>query len=442
MRIESSAPRAALAALLLACPSAASAATNVELEARVRDLEAALAAVKAELAAQRPAPTPAPPVAMVESRPAPSPAAPPKAEAGLRVGPATVSFGGYVKFDANVSEFQRADPPAGDLVRDFYLPGAIPVAGAGEGPKVDLNGRQTRLWLAANSTVGGHRIHAKVEGDFQALPGNGDGRTTNPSNFALRRAYVSVDGWLFGQDWSTFQNVAALPETSDYLGPTEGTVFVRQALVRFTRGPISIAVENPESTLTPLAGGARIVADDNSLPDLVARLDVKRPFGEFALAGLARRISIHQGALDDATIGWGVSASGRVKVGARDDIRFMVTTGEGIGRYVGLNFANDAAIDAIGAVRPIPVTAGFVAYRHAWTDALRTTLTYSAQVVDNPASSGGGANHSAQSVHGNLVWSPLKGLDLGVEYMTARRELESGASGGLNRLQAFAKYGF
>lgn len=435
------APRAALAALLLACPSAADAATNAELEARVRDLEAALVAVKAELAAQRPAPASAPPAATIEPRPALAPP-PPKSEPGLRVGPATVSFGGYVKLDANVSDFQRADPPAGDLVRDFHLPGAIPVAGAGEGAKVDLNARQTRLWLSANSAVDGHKIHAKVEGDFQALPGGGDGRTTNPSNFALRRAYVSIDGWLFGQDWSTFQNVAALPETADYLGPTEGTVFVRQALARYTRGPFSVAVENPESTITPFGGGARIVADDNAMPDLVARLDLKRPFGEFAIAGLARRLSIRQGVLDDSAMGWGVSASGRLKLGARDDIRFMATAGEGIGRYVGLNFANDAAVDARGALRAIPVTAGFVAYRHGWTDRLRTTLTYSAQVVDNPASSGGSANHAAYSVHGNLVWTPLKGLDLGVEYMTARRELESGASGDLNRLQAFAKYGF
>ncbi len=436
-----SAPRAALAALLLACPSAAAAATNVELEARVRDLEAALVAVKAELAAQRPSPATVPPVATIEPRPDQTPL-PPKSAPSVRVGPATVSFGGYVKLDANVSDFQRADPPAGDLVRDFHLPGAIPVTGAGEGGKVDLNARQTRLWLSATSDVGGHRVHAKVEGDFQALPGSGDARTTNPSNFALRRAYVSVDGWLFGQDWSTFQNVAALPETSDYLGPTEGTVFVRQALVRLTRGPVSVAVENPETTLSPLGGGARIVADDNGLPDVVARVDLKRPFGDFALAGLARRLSVRQGLLDDSVVGWGVSASGRLKVGPRDDVRFMATTGEGIGRYVGLNFANDAAVLADGSIAAIPVTAGFVAYRHGWTDTLRSTLTYSAQVVDNPASAGAGANHSARSLHGNLVWTPLKGLDVGVEYMAARRELEGGADGSLNRLQAFAKYGF
>lgn len=438
MTAKSLAARTVLAAGLLACPSASAAATNAELEARVRDLEAALAAVKVELA-QRVVTAPPPPILLPETRPA-TPAL--RAGTGLRAGPAAIRVGGYVKVDAMASNFQRADPPAGDLVRDFYLPGAIPVAGSGEGAKVDFSARQTRLWLAADAKVDGHAVHAKIEGDFQALPGGGDGRTTNPSNFALRRAYVTVDGWTFGQDWSTFQNVAALPETADYLGPTEGTVFVRQALVRYSRGPLSIALENPESTITPFGGGARILADDNALPDLTVRLDVKRPFGELALSGVARRLSIHQGALDDSAFGWGVSASGRVKFGARDELRFMATTGEGLGRYVGLNFANDAVVDTDGSLRPIPVTAGFVAYRHAWTSALRSTLTYSGQLVDNPAAAGPSANRSAQSVRANLVWTPFSGLDVGAEYTFGRRELEGGASGALDRVQAFAKYGF
>jgi hypothetical protein len=45
-------------------------------------------------------------------------------------------------------------------------------------------------------------------------------------------------------------------------------------------------------------------------------------------------------------------------------------------------------------------------------------------------------------VHLNVVWSPAKSIDLGVEAIRGRRELESGAQGDLNRLAAFAKYGF
>jgi hypothetical protein len=441
----------ALAGFLLTVPASSLAAeTNAQLEARVRELEAALASVKAEMAANREAARAEAVrgeqrIVQLEARPAApaAPPAPPPSEPGFRVGNTLVSFGGYVKLDAMVSDFGRADPPGGDLLRDFYLPGAIPVTGADEDAKVDLNARQTRLWFTTSSTVGGHKVASRVEGDFQVLPGSGDARTTNPANFSLRRAYVTVDNWLFGQEWSNFQNIAVLPETADYIGPTEGTVFVRQAQVRYTHGPFSMSVENPETTVTPFGGGVRILADDAGLPDFTARFDLKRPFGEFALTGLVRQLALHQGAIDDKATGWGVSASGKIKVGSKNDLRLMVTTGEGIGRYVGLNFANDAVLDAGGDLKPIPLTAGFVAYRHFWTDTVRSTFMYSAQVVDNPRTlTGLAANESASSLHGNLVWSPFKGFDIGAEYLVGERKVESGADGDLKRLQAFVKYGF
>ncbi len=48
----------------------------------------------------------------------------------------------------------------------------------------------------------------------------------------------------------------------------------------------------------------------------------------------------------------------------------------------------------------------------------------------------------AQSFHANLVWSPLPKLDLGVEYIFANREIESGEDGDLNRFQFSAKYAY
>ena len=53
-----------------------------------------------------------------------------------------------------------------------------------------------------------------------------------------------------------------------------------------------------------------------------------------------------------------------------------------------------------------------------------------------------GVNSSAQSVRGNLIWTPLTGFDVGAELMFGERELESGVSGDMTRLSLFAKYGF
>ncbi|NBB51931.1 porin, partial [Rhizobium sp. CRIBSB] len=352
----------------------------------------------------------------------------------------------FIKGDYILSDYSGGDPANGDQLRDFYLPGSIPVGGSDEGIAADFNARQTRLWLTTDATVGTHRIGGRIEMDFQVLPGTGDQRTTSPANLSLRRAFVTIDNWLVGEEWTNFQNVSVLPETADYVGSTEGTVFARQVQVRYTRGPFSIALENPETTVTPFGGVSRIIADDNAVPDVTARYVVSRPWGEASLSGLLRQLAYETtgvGAIDSTATGWGLSAAARIKVGATDDLRLMISGGEGVGRYMGLNFSNDAVLDASGDLQPIGVVAGFVSYRHVWQPGWRSNLTWSWQEVDNDLSLiGAGANRSAHSLRANLIWSPAQGFDFGGELMTGSRELENGLSGDLNRLQFFAKYGF
>lgn len=437
---------AAATTAALALPGAAFAQNSAALEARIALLESELSALKAEVVASRTQQSAQQQdIIQLTERAAAPPGPAPAAADGFRIGAHTVKFGGFIKLDASVSSYNGGDPLNGDALRDFYLPGSIPIGGADERRATDFNARQTRFWFTTDGLVAGHKVGTRIEMDFQVLPGAGDQRTTSPSNPALRRAFVTVDNWLFGQEWTNFQNIAVLPESADYIGPSEGTVFARQAQVRYTRGPISVSLENPETTISPFAGGARVVADDNSLPDVTARYTLARPWGEVALAGLVRQLAYENPAvaINSRTIGWGVSASGKIKVGARDDLRFMVTGGQGIGRYVGLNFANDAVIDGSGELKAISLIAGFAAYRHVWAPGWRSNLIYSAQRVDNQASlTGLAVNRFAQSVRGNLIWSPMPAFDVGAELMYGQRELESRTDGDMTRLQMFAKYTF
>lgn len=436
-----------VAAILLG-PGAAMAQDASALEARIAQLEAELNALKTEVVAARTQQAAQQQdIIRLETRPAaaPAPVAPAAPSDGFRIGDYTVKFGGFIKLDATASNYSGGDPANGDALREFYLPGSIPVGGADEDTATDFNARQTRFWFTTDGMVGGHKVGSRVEMDFQVLPGAGDQRTTSPANPALRRAFVTIDNWLFGQEWTNFQNTNVLPETADYIGPAEGTVFARQAQVRYTRGPFSISVENPETTVTPFGGGARIVADDNALPDLTARYVATRPWGEVQLSGLLRQLKYENPglAIDSSATGWGLSASAKIKVGAQDDLRLMLSGGEGVGRYIGLNFSNDAVLDASGELDAIGVIAGFAAYRHIWSPGWRSNLIYSVQEVDNDTVlTGLGVNSSAQSVRGNLIWTPLTGFDVGAELMFGERELESGASGDMTRLSLFAKYGF
>lgn len=441
----------AAAVALIATPSLASAQDQAALEARIAQLEAQLNALKSEVVAARTQQAAQQQdIIRLETRPAaPAPvqqaAAPAAPGDGFRIGDHTVKFGGFVKVDAYASRYSGGDPVNGDALREFHIPGSIPIGGTDEDTATDFNARQTRFWLTTDGMIGGHKIGTRMEMDFQTLPGAGDQRTTSPANPALRRAFITIDNWLIGQEWTNFQNTAVLPESADFIGAAEGTVFARQVQVRYTRGPFSVSVENPETTVTPFGGGARIVADDSTLPDLTARYAVSRPWGDFQFASLLRQLKYQNPAtnIDSTATGWGLSASTKIKVGAKDDLRLMVTGGEGIGRYVGLNFSNDAVLNGSGDLDAIGVVAGFAAYRHVWAPGWRSSLIWSAQKVDNDlAFTGLAANRSAQSFHANLIWSPVTAFDVGAELMFADREIETGASGDMTRLILFAKYGF
>ncbi len=447
----------AAALALLVSPGAALAQDAAALEARIAQLEAQLNALKSEVSASRTQVTAQQQDIIRLDQRATAPAATTGATAttgasssaaadGFRIGNATVKYGGFVKADYTISDYSGTDPINGDAQREFYLPGTVPVGGEDEGAATDFNARQTRFWLTTDSLVAGRKVGTRIEFDFQVLPGTGDQRTTSPATPALRRAFVTVDNWLFGQEWTNFQILSVLPETADYVGPTEGTTFNRQVQVRYTKGPFSVSLENPETTVTAFNTATRVVADDNTVPDVTARYVFTRPWGEASISGLLRQLAyetVGTGAIDSTTVGYGISAAAKIKVGEKNDLRLMLSGGEGIGRYVGLNFTNDAAIDASGDLEAIPLVAGFAAYRHFWAPTWRSNFIYSFQEVDNPLNAVAvTSNQSAQSIRANLIYSPVTAFDLGAELSFGERVLENGMSGDVTRLGFFAKYGF
>ncbi len=436
---------------LICQPALAQSTADVpSLEARIAALEAQISALKNEVATSNRISTGQPDIIRLPAQPQPQPVVSVNPVAvqpeGFRIGQNTLRMGGFIKTDFIASRYSSGDPSSGDALRDFYLPGAIPVGGTPEGTTTDFNARQTRFWLSTEGTIAGRKVATRLELDFEVLPGTGDQRITSASTPGLRRAYVSIDRWLFGQEWTNFQNLAVLPDTADYVGSSEGTVFARQAQIRYTQGPISIAIENPETTLSPWRASTRIIADDNALPDLTLRYALSRPWGEASIAGLLRQLKYETtgiGAINSTSTGWGLSAAAKLKIGERHDLRVMLTTGEGIGRYVGLNLANDAVLDERGRLQPIALTAGLISYRHVWSPQWRSNLTLSAQEVDNDARlASPSSNASAASLRGNLIWSPVPAMDVGTELMFGERKLVSGLSGDMTRLQFFARYGF
>lgn len=364
---------------------------------------------------------------------------------GFRVGKTSVTYSGYMKLDTIMQRTSGGQFASGSNFRDFLVPGVIPVGGAASGWDQDFNARQSRIVFKTSTDVGtGTPVNTHLELDFMATDG-GDERITNAHVPGVRQAFFTYGNVLMGQTWSTFQDVGALPDTLDFVGPTPGTVFSRQPMIRYTKGGLQLAAEQPETTITSRTG-ARVLSGDDNLPDMVARYNLTGTWGAVSAAGILRSLRVRNddfGTGDDSALGYGASFAGKVNIGKTSDFRFMATAGEGLGRYIGLNIVNDAAIDLAGNLDPIGTLSGFAAFRHSWSGTLRSTVSGAYFKADNPVVlTGNQVTDESWNALANLIWSPVKPLDIGIEYMYAERTLENGRSGNLQKVQVSSKFTF
>lgn len=228
-------------------------------------------------------------------------------------------------------------------------------------------------------------------------------------------------------------------------------MFVRQPMVRYSR-PLSkeltlhVAVENPESG-TATAGTVTLVENgDDALPDFTARLAYTGAKGELSLAALGRQVRVEEAGVSATATGFGASAGGKLWLNANksSDLRFLATYGRNIGRYVGLNFAPDA-VKVGNTLSDVDVFAALAAARISLTPTVRVNLMGSYQDVDYgnlTTVQVGTFNKRAWSVAGNVFFSPVKNIDLGVEVRHGERKLVNGAEGAVDKIEFAAKYSF
>ncbi|MHA7816602.1 MAG: DcaP family trimeric outer membrane transporter [Pseudohaliea sp.] len=448
-------------AVLLAGSSLAGAA---DLETRIAALEAQLAELKAAVAEEQG--TTGPPPRQGSAAPAVEPAL-----ETLTIGQDAIEetlalshimkrddtwfrYGGYMQLDTLVSSYSDGKPAA--LMEDFLVPSLIPVepvsGGSDSYQSTNMHAKSSRFWFGTETDTDAGRIRSHIELDF-ILSAQGDERVSNSFSARIRHAYVDWQyapgqSLMAGQNWSTFFDVGALPDLLDFVGPV-GTIFERQPQLRWTSGNLQFALENATTRLSLPGGGSRI-DDGETLPDIVARYNGKSGDLRWSVAGIARQLdyeardgAVEQGS--DSTLGYGASLSGKWQLGS-DDLRFMASYGNALGRYLGLNSFNDGYIAADGDIETIDQYGLVLAYRHFWAPEWRSSFSLSMSGASNPSESelaGAGLLARAyRSAHANLWYTPAPGLQLGGELIYGTKELEDGRDGSLSRLQLAVKYAF
>jgi hypothetical protein len=217
---------------------------------------------------------------------------------------------------------------------------------------------------------------------------------------------------------------------------------------------LQLAAESPNSTLWTNSGWAPTspgltydsltATGDDRYPDMIARLNYKPSWGNLSLAAIGRQIRNTNNTTGAAREAWGggVTVAGKINVFELDNIRFTLNYGNVIGRYSSVNKLEDAALDSAGNLHLVNVHSAVIAYQHWWDKAWRSTFAYGFEQADQPDFVTATMSRQAQSVHANLLWSPLPQATVGIEYIYGTRQLIDGQNGNISRAQFSTRYNF
>jgi hypothetical protein len=288
----------------------------------------------------------------------------------------------------------------------------------------------------------------------------------------------------------------AIPETIDFF--TQASIsFLRQGQLRYTHNfgggtSLQVAIENP-GTRTTFGGlraavgattlgtpGLGVLNDVDHLPDFVVAVvhvwkGVGRTPNRVKVSGVFRQLTVDNGggsvmpngggavgsaaanpsAIADSVFGWGSHMGIRYWVSRNDQLQLSGYFGEGMGRYqLGSTLVGGAVINGdTGAnnmrLNSILSYGGHIVWKHHWTDTIRSNVNLSwMQMEVANATTGGkvnvapGVTHKISSGHVNIIWSPVKAVNIGIEYQYARRGHYNLNDGTLSRLQMAFQYNF
>jgi len=404
----------------------------------------------------------------------------------------SMAIGGYAKLDFiyDLNSFQGDSIGIGN----FASTGS---AGANRQGNFKLHARQSRFYIRTWTPTDWGELTTHLEGDFFGAGGNEV--VSNSDAFRKRHAYGTLGPVLAGQTWGSHMDLAALPETIDFAGPT-GTRFLRQAQLRYTHNfgggtVMTLALENPESIGATAANDAAVgavgaLAAPDHLPDGVVTLKHSYSMGHVMLAAVLREHyrensqtplqpnppppAAGGGALaafSDSAFGWQVSISGSLNLGPNDKIAGAFTYSDGGGRYFLQPGVTTGGVILTGTsaatlgLDTIEEYGGHISYRHKWTDNIRSTVVLGYSDVNIEDEVGGnmlatgnagcvaglgsvkcnianGTRDRETTVHANLIWSPVPQVNIGLEYIWGMTTYHNRANGKLSRIQLGMQYSF
>jgi hypothetical protein len=319
----------------------------------------------------------------------------------------------------------------------------IPVGEANKTePRFSMSANQTRIGIEALRWTTLGDVFMRIEGDFLEQGNSGN-------LFRLRHAFGRLNHFLGGLTWSTFGDVASLPQTVDLDGPpssvSERTIQIRYSknVTKDLRWAVSVEspkpdIETPDSLLLEPAF--------QSFPDIVGRVKKYGDWGHTQLALIVRSISVKdEGKNTDYLAGSGLLLSGKMVLTAENEIFYQIVYGSAIARLIG--GLTGRGLDVIfnpntGKFETITSMGGFISFAHHWKENLSSNLTIGVINIRNKDFQPDDAFSFSGYGSLNLFWQATLGSRLGLEYSYGRRQNKNGDSGDANRLAFIVYYDF
>ena len=311
--------------------------------------------------------------------------------------------------------------------------------------KLVATAKTTRLGLDFKTSVNGAEVGGKLESDFAG---------TNDS-FRIRQAYLTYENWLIGQTQSNFLSNHApfmIDFSTNVGGGTTRLPMVRYGFDLTPATQLFLAAEKPNSSAAQTefnAQGQRVSVEHikSSVPTLTAKLahnfdDKKGNASARALVEVYKDEDINK-----RKAGWGLAAGTTYQVIDPLKATLDVSYTKGVnGILYGTN-ANAAFVDDEGNrnIEQNEIWAVQTGLTYSILSNLKTSLGYGALFADkdsdyadlNPT-----ANKEVQQAWLNLVYSPVKPLEFGVEYVNGERKTFNNEKFKDNRIGLMSKYSF
>lgn len=331
-----------------------------------------------------------------------------------------------------------------------FIPATIAVPGTyATRQKFGLDGTTSRIFLKAivNSKKLG-RVTLYFSTDFR-------GGGTNSYTPRIRSAYVSFKGFTFGRDVTTFCDLNAAPNTIDFQGPNAYNYFF-STMIRYEHSiyrdilKFGVAAELPNVSGTY---GDSFASIPQRVPDFPVYMQVnwgRNKESHFRASAVFRDMYLHNESTGNNTslFGWGVQASGNIKVAGPLQLFFNGVYGEGITPYIqdlsgiGLDFTPNPHNPR--SIQTMPM--------YGWQAAAQIDLVpnklaisggYSmAEVCRRNGAYADDEYRRGQYVFGNIFWDLAPCCQLAAEYLYGTRENMDGMKGHANRVNLMVRYNF